>query len=108
MSEKELSPDPASTWGASEEYRDAWNHKYGNVSPSANASKAEWVKFAVKNGLPEDEAESATRAALVERYGASQVVVAPAVTGDTTPPGDGTGASPSTADPAVRTATRPI
>ena len=51
MADLELNEDPTSTYGATEEYKAAWHAKYGNVSPSASASKADWKTFATKNGM---------------------------------------------------------
>ncbi|UKA69578.1 hypothetical protein [Arthrobacter sp. FW306-06-A] len=47
--------------------------------PALNAVKAEWVGWAVVQGLKPDEAEGLTKADLVERFGAGQE----------TPEGDG-------------------
>lgn len=38
-------------------------------SPAKSAPKAEWVEYAVAQGADRDEAEAATKADLVERYG---------------------------------------
>lgn len=40
--------------------------------PALNAVKAEWVGWAVVQGLKPDEAEALTKADLIERYGAGQ------------------------------------
>lgn len=40
--------------------------------PALNAVKAEWVGWAVVQGLKPDEAEALTKADLVERFGAGQ------------------------------------
>jgi len=37
--------------------------------PSASAKKAEWVAFAVAQGVDEADAEALTKAELVEQYG---------------------------------------
>lgn len=89
-----LSADPTSTWGASDEYKAAWNEKYGNVSPGANASKGEWVEFAKKTGKSESEAEAMTRDELVEEYGAGVPFSAPSVPNEST--AAGTGEAPGT------------
>jgi hypothetical protein len=39
------------------------------LPPHRNASKAEWVGFAARNGMKADEAELLTKADLVERFG---------------------------------------
>jgi len=49
--------------------------------PALNAVKAEWVGWAVVQGMKPDEAEGLTKADLVERFGAGQVA-------DGTPDGD--------------------
>lgn len=36
--------------------------------PNTAASKADWVAWAVSQGMPEDEAESMTRMALIEQF----------------------------------------
>ncbi|MFY7069588.1 hypothetical protein ACOQFV_27335 [Nocardiopsis changdeensis] len=36
--------------------------------PAKSASKADWLAYAVAQGMPEEEAEAATRDQLVERY----------------------------------------
>lgn len=36
--------------------------------PNTSSSKAEWVAYAVSQGMPEDEAEAMTRAALIEQF----------------------------------------
>lgn len=103
----ELNPDPSSTWGASQTYKDEWHQKYGNVSPNASASKGEWVEFAAKNGMTEAEAEDMTRDDLVEFYGAGVVVSAPSAKNNTNP-GQGAGTGPEgnvATDPAKSTAT---
>lgn len=41
----------------------------GSERPARSASKADWVAFAVAQGSDPDEAEAATKAELVERYG---------------------------------------
>lgn len=41
----------------------------GNGSPSKSANKPDWVAFAVSNGMTEDEANAATKADLIERFG---------------------------------------
>jgi hypothetical protein len=106
MADMELDESPESTWGASDEYKAAWHEKYGNVSPKAGASKAEWEEFATKNGMSAEEAADATRAELVERFGAETVVTSPSAPNDTVPgQGAGKAASPSPGDPAVKTAT---
>lgn len=69
MAEIELNEDPASTWGASETYKAAWNEKYGDNPPAGNASKDEWVAYAVKHGSAQVDAEAATVAQLKEAYG---------------------------------------
>lgn len=69
MSEINLSEDPASTWGATDAYKQAWNEKYGDNPPAGNASKAEWVDYAVKHGADRDEAEASTVADLKDAYG---------------------------------------
>lgn len=105
MADIELDPNPESTWAASDEYKAEWHKKYGNVSPKASATKAEWVEFATKNGMDESDAESATRDELVERFGAETLVGAPSAPADSIPgQGDGTGPAPSANDPAVRNA----
>ena len=40
----------------------------GDGVPSKSASKAEWVAYAVSQGVPEAEAEAATRDELVARF----------------------------------------
>ena len=40
--------------------------------PALNAVKAEWVGWAVVQGLKPDEAEALTKADLIERFGAGQ------------------------------------
>lgn len=37
--------------------------------PAPSASKADWVAFAVENGMPEQEANEATKAQLIEEFG---------------------------------------
>ena len=37
--------------------------------PAVNASKADWVGWAVHNGAPAEEAEAMTKADLIEKYG---------------------------------------
>jgi hypothetical protein len=37
--------------------------------PTKSASKAEWVDYAVSQGMSRDDAESSTKADLVEQYG---------------------------------------
>lgn len=74
----ELNPDPASTWGANEDYKAAWNEKYGNTAPAGNASKAEWVDYAVMQGADRASAEDMTAAQLKEQYSGAGPVVAPA------------------------------
>lgn len=102
----ELDSNPESTWGQTEEYKAAWHAKYGNVSPKASAPKAEWVEFAAKNGMSEEEAEASTREALVERFGAGTLQSGTSAPNDNiVGQGSGTGPSPSAADPAVQTAT---
>lgn len=54
-----LSGSPVETVSAPE-LRDA---------PARNASKAEWVEYAVSRGADRDAAESATKPELVEQYG---------------------------------------
>lgn len=39
--------------------------------PNVNAPKAEWIGWAVKNGATVQDAESATKPDLIEKYGAS-------------------------------------
>lgn len=40
-----------------------------DAMPSRNASKKEWAAYAVSQGMEPDEADAATRAELIERYG---------------------------------------
>lgn len=54
----ELNPDPASTHGASEEYKAAWNEKYGNVVTDVEAEQKE----AQENTTPEPQAVTQTDA----------------------------------------------
>lgn len=84
----ELDADPASTFGATEEYKTAWHEKYGNSEPAGNASKADWVNYAVLQGASQEEAEGSTVAELKEAYSGAGVVSAPS---------QGTG-TPTTAD----------
>lgn len=49
----ELNPDPQSTWGASEEYKQEWNAKYGEDTPKD--VEAEQQK-AQENTQPEPQA----------------------------------------------------
>lgn len=64
----ELNSDPSSTWGASAAYREEWAAKYGNNPPAGNASKAEWVDYAVGRGASQEDAEAMTVADLKEAY----------------------------------------
>lgn len=81
MADIDLSKDPRSTWGASEEYKAAWHRKYGSVSPKAGATKADWVTFATRSGMDAETAESMTRDDLIAHYGADTVHVATASPG---------------------------
>lgn len=46
------------------------NDGYGGPEkPKQVAPKADWVDFAVANGLTEDEAEAMTKAELIEQFG---------------------------------------
>lgn len=105
MADITLDENPESTWGATDEYKEAWNQKFGNVSPSGSASKADWVDFAVKNGLDADEAEAMTRADLIDLYGANTLYTGSPANATPSPGDSGTGPSPSAGDPTVRTAT---
>lgn len=107
MADFELDADPQSTWGQTEEYKAAWHAKYGNVSPKASASKAEWEEFATKNGMSASDAQDATRDDLIAKYGASTVVDGASVANDEIAgQGEGTSAEGNVAsDPAKRTAT---
>jgi hypothetical protein len=52
--------------------------------PAINAVKAEWVGWAVVQGLTPDEAEGLTKTDLIERFGAGQEpVVEPVIEPDT-------------------------
>lgn len=93
--EMKLDPNPESTWGANETYREAWNKEYSGV-PAGNAPKAEWVERAVSAGLTQEEAEALTVAELKESYGAD--FVAPA---STAPAAEGT--APTAASPTTGT-----
>ena len=80
-----LDPSPESTWAASADYKAAWHEKYGATSPSANASKEEWVKYAsTTGGMTKEDAEAATRDDLIARYGANTLYVAPSAPNTTT------------------------
>jgi len=59
--------------------------------PALNAVKAEWVGWAVVQGLKPDEAEGLTKADLIERFGAGQE---PEGTPDGTPDGNEPEGSP--------------
>lgn len=99
MADIELNPDPTSTYGATEDYKTAWNEKYGNVAPAKSASKGEWVAYLSKAGLlPEEEAEGYTRDELADNYGSVQAV-APSAPAEKVEGGDGAGPAPSSADP---------
>jgi hypothetical protein len=72
----EIHEDPASTYGREPEYIAAWNEKYGASKPSGNASKAEWVDYAVKyHGVSQDEAEAMTATDLKDTYGEGPATV---------------------------------
>ena len=73
----DLNPDPASTWGASEEYKAAWAERYGTTMPSESAKKADWVDYAVTQGMDRDAAEASTRAELIKQYGGTEATAAP-------------------------------
>lgn len=108
MAEFELNEDPQSTWGQSEEYKQAWHEKYGNVSPKAGASKAEWVEFATRNGMSQTDAENATRDDLIERFGAETLQSGASAPNSPVGSPQGTGEGPEgnlPNDPAKRTAT---
>lgn len=98
--EMKLDPNPESTWGANETYREAWNKEYSGV-PAGNAPKAEWVERAVSAGLTQEEAEALTVAELKESYGAD--FVAPA----STAPAAGGGVDSGTAEGTAPTAASP-
>lgn len=93
MADIELDSNPTSTWGASEAYKQAWNEKYGNTAPAKSASKAEWVDFAVTQGVAQEDAEGMTRDELVEKYADAPVMAAPAQ-GSSTPAAETLSGSP--------------
>lgn len=46
------------------------------VRPAVNAPKADWVGWAVHEGMTPDDAEAATKADLIEKFGATPLVEA--------------------------------
>lgn len=57
-----LSEEHAELLGAKE-------HRLPSARPALNASKGEWVDYAVAQGANMEAAEAATRASLIEAYG---------------------------------------
>ncbi len=81
----ELDPNPRSTIGKSEKYKQAWHEKYGEVEPKGNAKKQEWVDYALANGASEAEVEDMTVTELKEAYEGSGVAATPSQ-GSSLPP----------------------
>lgn len=64
-----------------------------DTRPNVNAVKAEWVGWAVVNGLTPDEAEALTKTDLIERFGAGGEA-------PSDPPADPSGEQPPADPPA--------
>jgi len=65
----EIDPAHESTWGATPEYKAAWEAKHGEsaLRPAESAPKAEWVDWAVAHtDLDRKQAEGLTTKALKE------------------------------------------
>ncbi len=99
MADIELSADPESTWGATEEYKAAWHAEYGSHAPNKSASKAEWVEWATnevhgENRLTEEEAEATTRDELADRFGGDVGIVSAPSVPNSSVSGQGAGTAP--------------
>lgn len=46
-----------------------WVEPEPRVKPAVNAAKAEWVSWAVHQGLTPDDADALTKTDLIEKYG---------------------------------------